>query len=117
MTIQSGPDLPSRSTTNNTARARDEEGGRSAVVVRPTVLGFELLDHVTDRGVVKVGALERVADNVLDLVGAEGDDVLLEVVDVHIRGELRLGDRWVRSGDHLRPCTDVHFVDGLDHIL
>ena len=66
---------------------------------------------------VELRPLELVADNGLDLVGAEGDDVLLEVVQVHIRGELRVRDRWVRCCDHCCPRADVHLVDILDDIL
>ena len=86
-------------------------------VVRPRVLSSELLDHVADGRVVERGAHERVADDALELVRGEGDDVLLEVVDVHVGRELGVGHRGCGGGDHRRPCAHVHLVDVLDHVF
>lgn len=81
------------------------------------MLGLELLDHVADRVVVKMWALQFVTYDVLDLVRVESDDMPLEVVHVHIRRELRVGDRRVRRRDHRCPGADVDFVDVLDDVL
>ena len=99
MTQQRARATESPSSAESSSKRKRERGhrgggwaGSASRVVWPAVFRLELLDHVAEGVVVELGPLEFVADDFLDLVGVEGDDVLLEGGEVHVRRELGVGD-------------------------
>lgn len=86
-------------------------------VVGPDALGFPLVDDLFDLRLAELRAAECIADDALEFRIAKGDDVLVEVVDVHVRVQRRLRHRRVRGRDHRVPAADVVFVDLLHLVV
>ena len=60
---------------------------------------------------------ELVADNFLDLLRVERNDMPSQMVQIHVSRAVNLGDRWIRFRDHFCPAADVGFVDLFDVVL
>lgn len=83
----------------------------------PASFRLEFIDNLGKDLVVHERATELVTNNLLQLVGVERNDVLLQHVYVHICGVMRVGDGRVRRRDHFCPVADVRLVDLLDHFF
>lgn len=66
---------------------------------------------------VYLWSAQLIAYNFLQLCRIECDDVLLEVVEVHVGSVVEFRDRWIRLLEHLCPVRDVALVDLLDVLL
>ena len=78
---------------------------------RPGALSLPFVHHILDAVVVEFGVLKFVANDRLELVIGEPDNVFLQRVLVHVRTQSAVGDRRLGIGDHLGPAGNMLFVD------
>lgn len=81
------------------------------------MLRFELVDGSFESLGANRWLGEGVTNYVFQLSGVESDDVLFQLIRVHVCCEVCVGDGRIRRGDHLCPLINVNFIDFFHEIF
>ena len=85
--------------------------GSLAIEPGPASLIYPLVHDLAPDVLRHVRPLQLDPEDLLDLRVGEGHAVLGQGEGVHVCAQVRVGHRWVRSGQHRRPRADVRVVD------
>lgn len=83
----------------------------------PATLRLKFVDDFLHCFVIEFWTTQLIVYDFLQFLGVERDDVLLEMIYVHVCRIRCVGHRWIGFCDHFCPITDMAFIDLFNSVV